>query len=116
MATGKDNETTTPWEVYIPPKIQRKISALPKEIEETAQALFMSIRFTGPVQPKARNYGLLKGKPKGEEWHHCHLNKKQKNKYPEYVVVWYADQDEKIVEICHADSHENTDYKRFRKK
>jgi len=119
MATGKRKNDNQPWHVDILKKAEKQILKLPiKPVDILSEffALKTSLEFNGPEQFDYENYGKLKNKPKGEEWHHCHLNKKIKNVLPAYVVVWYVYREDRIVEINHVDSHEKTDYKRFRKK
>lgn len=108
-----------PWHVNILKKAEKQIVKLPTQpvdILSSFFALHASLELNGPEQIAYENYGKLKNKPKGEEWHHCHLNRKIKNMLPEYVVVWYVYREERIVEINHVDTHEKTNYDRFRKK
>jgi mRNA-degrading endonuclease RelE of RelBE toxin-antitoxin system len=119
MTKVKEKEDNRPWQVDILKKAEKQIAKLPTQpvdILASFFALYDALQSNGPEQSDFENYGRLKNKPKGEEWHHCHLNRKIKNMLPAYVVVWYVYREEKIVEINHVDTHEKTDYDRFRKK
>ncbi len=106
------------WQVDILKKVEKQLRSLPTlpvDVLANFFALYDALKASGPEQPQFKSYGRLKSTPKGEEWHHCHINSRIKNKLPAYVVVWYVYREEKIVEINHVDTHENTDYARFRK-
>lgn len=119
MAKTKNAKDDRPWQVDVLKKVEKQIEKLPGEpIDAQTEFLRLNamLKVFGPEQPDFINYGRLKNTPKGEEWHHCHLNHKIKNRLPAYVVVWCVYREERIVEINHVDTHENTDYRKFRKK
>jgi DNA-binding XRE family transcriptional regulator len=116
---AKVKEDNQPWRVDILKKAAKQIAKQPThpiDILSEFFAFHAALESNGPEQHAYANYGKLQNQPKGEEWHRCHLNRKIKNMLPAYVVVWYANREERTLEINHVDTHEKTDYERFRKK
>lgn len=105
------DDDKTLWSVFLTNKLSKKTDKLPGDINALFHALRKSLETIGPEQKKWPNYGPVLGKPKGQDYRHCHLNKGQ----PTYVVVWKViDRKKRIMEIRHVDTHEKTNYDRIR--
>lgn len=103
MNTGNDL-----WIVEFSSKARKQKIVLPQDIGDILASLVKDLTYKGPVQPKWKNYGKLKGK-KGE-FHHCHLCAG----HPTYVVVWQVfEQQLRVIEIRFIGTHEKVNYDRF---
>ncbi|MBW2570048.1 MAG: cytotoxic translational repressor of toxin-antitoxin stability system [Deltaproteobacteria bacterium] len=94
------------WTVKINRKIQKQIEKLPPSPRRRLNFLVAEIKKYGPVRDGWANYGRIRGQ---KDCYHCHLKKGN----PTYVAVWKAIENEnKIVEIKYAGTHERVDYSR----
>ena len=88
--------------VSITDKVRKRISDLPKTVQDRLILLIRDIEAHGPVRGNWPNYGKLKpGR------HHCHLKKG----HPTYVAIWEVVQREiKLIEVTYAGTHEKAPY------
>lgn len=92
------------WQVQITKKVLKQIDKLPLEIQMDFSILIESLRSHGPMLPKWKNFGKLKGY--GLRFH-CHI----KSGRPTYVVCWEViDKNVRILEVYYVGTHENTPY------
>ena len=90
------------WHVTLHPKIAKKITALPKQVQKVLVLLMREIELNGPVRGNWPNYGKL-----GADRHHCHLKKGQ----PTYVAVWEVKNATiRLVEMNYVGTHERAPY------
>ena len=97
-------ELDADWTVGATGKARKQLGRLPPDITDALSALWLDLKFSGPVQPHWPNYGKLKGR---KDEYHCHLNKGR----PTYVVVWKVlDKQIRLMEIYYVGTHENAPY------
>jgi hypothetical protein len=108
-AEGEDAEST-PWKVKFTGKARKQKEKLPDDMQKALFTLKLELEWEGPEQTEWPNYGKLKGKNKGTEFHHCHLSHSKQS----YVAIWkITDFEMQLMEIRYVGTHENADYRRI---
>lgn len=87
------------WVVKMKRKQERKLAALPDNVQNLYQDLKEDLKHQGPEQPSWKNYSKL-----GKNKYHCHLNY-------HYVACWtVVDEYQLILEVYYVGSRENAEY------
>ena len=86
------------YEVVIRKKAYQGISKLPVIARRVLRSLLLDLE-NGPVQPKYKHYGKLKGDNK----YHCHLDY-------HWVACWECKEKRLIVEVYYVGSRESAPY------
>jgi hypothetical protein len=98
------------WTVTFSNTAEKQKKQLPDDIRDNLFALVTELEWEGPDQAEWTNYGKLKGRKKGEDYRHCHLNKGK----PRYVAVWRVqDMELQLMEIRYVGTHEKANYRRI---
>ena len=92
------------WTVGFTRKAEKQLHKLPEDIQAVISALKDELKIVGPMVPKWKNFGKLRGQ--GERYH-CHV----KSGRPTYVVCWEVlDKKIRILEVYYVGTHENAPY------
>lgn len=86
------------WPVKIKRKLERKIAALPGNVQNLFADLKSDLEFAGPEQPDWPNYSKL-----GDNKYHCHLNYR-------YVACWTNENGTLTIEVYYVGSRESAPY------
>ncbi len=92
------------WEVKFTKKAAKQLRELPEFVQNQVDALARQIEVEGPMQPRWKNFGKLKGSYNS---YHCHV----KSGRPTYIVCWaVTDKQVQIVEVYYVGTHEKAPY------
>lgn len=98
------------WKVTYGNQARKQVDKLPPDIRDNLYLLQGEMEAKGPERADWPHYGKIKGRKKGDDYRHCHLNKGK----PTYVAVWrVADMALHFVEFRYVGPHENANYQRI---